>query len=169
MRSALHAAVCKSFESQGWACREVPDREVVEAGFDAYHGRVLVHVQSFSEAGFVSVVANASVGVPASHRARAAELVMRANRELALGSFEMEWDSGQVMFRQGNVFPGDRQDERIIAGLVHNAVREMDRFHPCLGELVRTSAAALPLLDLPALLSREDLLPPAPEPRANDG
>lgn len=158
--SALHAAVLNAFKSRGWRYREVPGMEVVESGFDAYHGRVVAHVQTFAEAHVISVVANASVTVPASHRSRAVELLMRANKELSLGAFEMEWDTGHVMFRQGNVFPGQRSDEPTISGLVHNAVGEMDRLTPFLGEVCRTRKEMLPLLDVAALLKREELLPP---------
>ena len=160
--SALHAAVLNAFKSRSWTYREVSGLEVVESGFDAYHGRVLAHVQSFAAAHFVTVVANASEAVPAGHRNRAAELLMRVNKELSLGAFEMDWDSGQVMFRQGNVFAELRYDEPVIAGLVHNAVGEMDRLTPFLGELCRTKKEMLPLLDVPALLLREELLPPVP-------
>lgn len=158
--SELHSIVLGAFKSRGWACREVTGRDVVETGFDAYHGRVPVHVQSFGDAGIVSVVANASLPVPASHRERAAELLMRVNKELILGNFEMEWDGGAVMFRIANLCLGDHPDEELIASLVHNAVAEMDRLAPFLGELLRTNAAALPMLDVKALLQREELLPP---------
>lgn len=161
--SALHAAVLNAFKKQGWAYREVPGTEVVEAGFEAHHGKVPLHVQSFGEAHIVSVVANASLTVPASHKVRTAELLMRANKELNLGAFEMEWDAGVVMFRQANVFPNHRYDGELIASLVHNAVAEMDRMTPFLGELCRTTKAMLPLLDIAQLLRREDLLPPPPD------
>ena len=131
-----------------------------ESGFDAYHGRVLVHVQSFAEAHLITVVANAAVVVPATHRNRAAELLMRVNKDLSLGAFEMEWDTGAVMFRQGNAFPKLRYDEPVIAALVHNAVGEMDRLAPFLGEVCRARKEMLPLLDVRELLGREDLLPP---------
>ncbi len=158
--SALHAAVLNAFKSRGWSYREVPQMEVVEASFEAYHGKVPLHVQAFGEMHIVSVVANASLTVPASHKTRAAELLMRANKDLNVGAFEMEWDAGLVMYRQANVFPKHRYDEDLLASLVHNAIAEMDRMTPFLGELCKTSTAMLPLLDLKQLLQREDLLPP---------
>ena len=161
--SALHAAVLNAFKSHGWAYREVPEMNVVEASFEAYHGKVPLHVQSFGEMHIVSVVANASITVPASHKTRAAELLMRANKDLNIGAFEMEWDAGVVMFRQANVFPKHRYDEDLLASLVHNAIAEMDRMTPFLGELCKTTGAMLPLLDLTQLLKREDLLPPPVE------
>jgi hypothetical protein len=158
--SALHAAVLNAFKSRRWAYHEVPGMEVVEANFEAYHAKVPLHVQSFGEAHIVSVVANASITVPPSHKVRAAELLMRANKDLNVGAFEMEWDAGMVMFRQANIFPKHRHDEELIASLVHNAIAEMDRMTPFLGELCGTTPAMLPLLDLAQLLKREDLLPP---------
>jgi hypothetical protein len=167
--SALHAAVLNAFKKQGWAYREVPGQEVVESSFEAHHGKIFLHVQSFAEADIVTVVGNLSQSVTASHRLRVSELIMRVNKELNLGAFEMEWDLGQVMFRQGNVFPANRADEKIIAGLVHNVVSEVDRFTPFLGEVCRTSREMLPMLDLRGLLSREDLLPPTPPEEEEQG
>jgi hypothetical protein len=166
--SALHVAVLNAFKSMNWQYRTVPDMEVVESGFEGYHGRITLHVQSFPEAEIVAVVATASATVPAGHRAKVAELLMRTNKELNLGAFEMDWDGGTVMFRQSNVFPKNRHDEGIIANLTHNAVAEMDRLTPFLGEIIRTKKDLLVLLDVPELMRREDLLPPAPPEGAAD-
>ncbi len=167
--SALHASVLSAFKKQGWAYREVPGQEVVESSFEAHHGKIFLHVQSFADADCVVVVGNASSTVNASHRLRVCELIMRVNRDLNLGAFELEWDGGQVMYRQSNIFPPNRSDEKIIAGLVHNAISEVDRFTPFLGEICRTSREMLPLLDVRELLKREDLLPPTPEGEESEG
>ena len=161
--SSLHAAVLNTFKRMNWAYRKVADREVVEADFEAHHGKMHIHVQSFGEAHIASIVATSSAIVPTSHRARAVELIMRVNKDLNIGNFEIEWESGVVMFRQGNVFPRHRYDEEVLAGLIHTAVAEMDRLTPFLGELCSTAKEMLPLLNIPDLLSREDLLPPVPE------
>ena len=161
--SALHSAVLNAFKRMNWQYRKVPDLDVVEADFEAHHGKLHVHVQSFEEAHIVSVVSTASLGVSATHRARSAELIMRVNKDLNLGAFEMDWDSGVVMFRQSNVFPRNRYDEELISSLVHNSIAEMDRFVPFLGELCRTKKEMLPLMSVRELLEREELLPPVPE------
>lgn len=164
--SALHVAVLNAFKSMGWEYHVVPDVEVVETWFEAHHTKVLVHAQTHAEAGIVSVVSNGSFPVPDTHRKAACELIMRTNKELNLGNFEMDWDSGQVMFRVSNIFSPHRHDERIIASLVHAAVAEIDRLTPYLAEVCRTLAAALPLLDIPELMSRTELLPDIPVPDA---
>ena len=162
--SALHAAVLTAFKTMGWEYHAVPEAEVVETWFEAHHTKVLVHAQTHAEAGIVSVVANTSFPVPETHRLAACELLMRTNKELNLGNFEIDWDSGQVMFRVSNIFSPNRHDERIIASLVHAAVAEVDRVTPYLAEICRSTPGALPMLDIPVLMRREDLLPDVPGP-----
>ncbi len=137
--------------------------EVVETAFEAHHTKILLHVQSHAEAGVVTVVANSSINAPRSHFKAVAELTMRTNKELNLGNFEMDWESGQVMFRLSNIFPRQRVDTHVIASLIHTSVGEMDRFTPFLAELVRTSELELPLLKVAELMARADLLPTPPE------
>ena len=163
--SALHAAVLNAFKNNGWQYRVVPDMEVVESWFEAHHAKIFVHAQSHADAGILSVVSNGSFNVPKTHLKAAAELLMRSNKELNLGNHEIDWDSGQVMFRVSNIFSSNRYDERIIASLVHTAVAEMDRLTPFLAELCRLGTGELLLLSVPELLAREDLLPDIPEPQ----
>lgn len=160
--SALHAAVLNAFKAQGWAYRKVEQDEVIESDFEAHHTKVSLHVQSFGDSGIMSVVAGASIPVPKSHYLAVCELLMRVNKELTVGNFELEWETGQVLCRVTNVFPPNRAEERIIAGLVHSTVAEVDRLTPFLGEICKTPQGELLLLRVAGLLKREDLLPPAP-------
>jgi hypothetical protein len=164
--SALYAAALEAFKTQGWHYREVPGMEVFESDFEAHHTKVPLHVQIYGDAHVASIVAMATVTVPNTHRLSAAELLMRTNKELNIGNFEMDWDSGTVLFRATNIFPPHRYDQRIIASLVHSAIAEMDRLTPYLGEVCQTPKGELILLRVPDLMKREDLLPPVPEAQA---
>ena len=161
--SALHATALSMFKEMGWHYHEVPEHNVIECNFEAHHTKVPLHMQVFGDTHIVSVVANATLQVPSTHRLPVCELLMRVNKELNLGNFELEWDSGQVMFRITNVFPPHRHDSRILASMVHSAVAEMDRLTPFLGEIIRTPKGELLLLKVADLLKREDLLPPVPD------
>ncbi|TLD69628.1 hypothetical protein FEM03_16860 [Phragmitibacter flavus] len=159
---SLHAAVLNAFKQQGWACTEVPGMTVVESQFEAYHSKIALHLQSYDEPQILSIVANVSLTVPHTHKSRTAELLMRVNRELNLGSFEIDWDRGAVMFRQSQVFANHQFEPSIIISLVHNALAEVDRITPYIGILCKTVPSLLPMLSIPDLLLREDLLPPVP-------
>lgn len=161
--SALYAVALSTFKEMGWHYREVGAQEVIESDFEAHHTKIPLHVQVFGETHIITVVANSTLQVPSSHRLPVCELLMRTNKDLNLGNFELEWDGGQVMFRVTNVFPPNRHDVRIIASLVHSAVAELDRLTPFLGEIIRTPKGELLLLKVADLMQREDLLPPAPD------
>jgi hypothetical protein len=161
--SALYAATLSTFKEMGWHYREVPEHSVVEADFEAHHTKVPLHVQVFGETHIASVVASCPLSLPATHRLAACELLMRTNRELNIGNFELDWDSGTVLFRATNIFPPHRYDPRILASLVHSAISEVDRLTPYLGEIIRTPKGELILIQVADLMKREDLLPPAPE------
>lgn len=161
--SELFSATLSAFKAQGWIYREVSGMEVLEADFEAHHGKVPLHVQVYGEANIASVVARASLIVPKTHRLPVAELIMRTNKELNIGNFELDWDDGVVMFRVTNIFPPKQHDVRILASLVHAAIAEVDRLTPFLGEIIQTPKGELLLLSVRDLLKRQDLLPPAPE------
>jgi hypothetical protein len=160
MPSALYTATLAAFKAQGWAFQPVQGIEVIEANFEAHHAKVPLHVQIHGEAGIISVVARATVTVPTTHRLQVSELLMRTNKELNVGNFELDWDDGTVMFRVTNIFPGGIHDERLIAGLVHTSIGEVDRLTPFLGEVCRTPKGELLLLRVSELMKRQDLLPP---------
>lgn len=163
MPSALYSATLATFKAQGWQFRPVSGLEVIESDFEAHHAKVPLHVQVYGESGIIGVVARASLEVPTTHRLVVSELLMRTNKELNVGNFEFDWDTGVVMFRVTNIFSKDHHDERVIAGLVHNSIAEMDRLTPFLGEICRTPKGELLFLRVTDLMKREDLLPPAPE------
>jgi hypothetical protein len=156
------------FRSHGWHHETVPGMAVVESGFEAHHGRVFLHVQAYAPLRAVSVVSlsPARIGVPAV-RAKAAELLLRANERLNLGAFEMRWDAGEVLFRIGNVFPGGQVDAGVLTWMVETAVVEMDRLLPALGVLSRADAGDVGPLDMEAWLEREDWIPDVSGPGAD--
>jgi hypothetical protein len=161
--SELFAKVLSVFAEEGWACHEVAEQEVLRAGFEAHHARVDLHVQVFPSLAAVSVVSESPRTSPSpAHRERLAELAMRVNQTLTVGNFELDWETGRLLFRVSNLFPAPQGDARIIRGLVHTTVGEMDRIAPLEAIVLQADGARLASLDLTALLGRDDLLPSIP-------
>lgn len=162
MSSPLYLSVTSAFDSEGWAHAPVEGREgeVLRAGFEAHHARVDLHVQVFDAIRAVSVVAESPLQTdnPAC-RERVAELAMRTNEGLTVGGFEMQWDRGLLMFRLTNLFADEQADSKIVTGMIHAAVAEMDRVAPALATLHRAEGAELAAIDIGELLQREDWLP----------
>ncbi|MEM0896051.1 MAG: YbjN domain-containing protein [Verrucomicrobiota bacterium] len=157
--ATLFQFVTDAFTKANWAFRPVHGRDVIEAEFEAHHGKVFLHVQAFGEIGAVSVVAESQEAFGAESKMALSELLMRTNRALSIGAFEMDWDRGQVSFRASNVFAPGEASHEIIASLVRTTVVEMDRLTPLLA-IVKSKAGQF--VDVQALLAREDLLPGEP-------
>lgn len=156
--SALFETVKAVFSGENWAFSEVPDREVIQAGFEAHHTRIELHVQAFPELAAVSVVSESST-VPANdpaRRERVAELLMRVNQTLTVGNFEMNWDTGTVLYRATNVFPEEKGNRKIIRGLIHTTIMEMDRVTPLLSHIAHAEGGTLAGLDVAEMLRQAD-------------
>jgi hypothetical protein len=130
---------------------------VIESDFEAHHAKIPLHMQVFGETHIASVVALSSLQVPSSHRLAVSELLMRTNKTLNIGNFELDWDTGTVLFRVTNLFPPGRAEERTIASLVEMSVAEMDRLTPQLAEVCRTPKGELLLLNIPGIIAKAEL------------
>ncbi len=159
----LFPTIQATFQRMGWKAHEVADREVLEADFETHHTKVRVHAQAFPAINAISVSATASHKIPTARTGLIAEMLMRTNHELLIGAFELDYETGLVLFRATNIFPPHRIDERIIASLVHSALAEIDRITPFLTLLLNMTVDELAKLNLKLFLKREDLLPPVPE------
>lgn len=156
----LLTQVIQSFEANGWAFASVENADVIEAGFEAHHGRVHLHVQAFPPLNAVSVVSQSPFRADdPDSRIKIAELLMRTNHELTVGAFEMNWDTGETIFRATNIFPRGKFDSTILTGIVESTIVEMDRMMPMLSIVIQTDRQQLPALDISQLMAREDLIP----------
>lgn len=156
-------SVATAFGQQGWHCEPVEGREVLEAHFEAHHTHIHLHAQAFPQLNALSIVAESPLSPESTHLTLAVELLMRANKQLTLGSFEFDFDRQHLVFRITNLFDREQFDADIVSSMVHCAIAELDRIVPLIGTLLKTPADLLSDLSLPLLLEREDLLPPVPE------
>ncbi len=162
--SSLYDSVIELFQQEGWQYAPVEGREIIRSGFEAQHTRVNVHVQIFAPMQALSVVSESDwKSSDQQKRVKLAELAMRVNRELTVGNFEMDWEQGQLVFRVTNLFPEGKVALSIIKGMVHTVISEMDRIAAIESQIHLAEGTDLLRLNLPILLSREDLLPAVPD------
>lgn len=152
--SPQFASVQRTFARNGWHCEPVTGRDVLRAGFEAYHTRLDLIAQAFPDLNALSVVTETPLPLHRPHRAALLELLARANKRLTLGGFEYDLDRQQLVFRVTNVFERAEFDADIVTGMVHCAIAEMDRLTPCTALLRDTPATELATLDTAALLER---------------
>ncbi len=150
----LYAKIKEAFNSANWEFREIEDKKVIEAEFEAHHAKVPLHAQSFEELMAISVVSRLSFCILPKSMRSALDALMRTNITLNLGNFEANTVNGEVYFRITNVFPDYNFNPEIVTSLVRVAIVEMDRVTPFLSELNKN-----PNQPIAQLLERKDLLP----------
>ena len=150
----LYAKIKEAFNSANWEFREIEDKKVIEAEFEAHHAKVPLHAQSFEELMAISVVSRLSFSILPKSMRSALDALMRTNITLNLGNFEANPVNGEVYFRITNVFPDYNFNPEIVTSLVRVAIVEMDRVTPFLSELNKN-----PNQPIAQLLERKDLLP----------
>ena len=150
----LYAKIKEAFNSANWEFREIEDKRVIEAEFEAHHAKVPLHAQSFEELMAISVVSRLSFSILPKSMRSALDALMRTNITLNLGNFEANPVNGEVYFRITNVFPDYNFNPEIVTSLVRVAIVEMDRVTPFLSELNKN-----PNQPIAQLLERKDLLP----------
>ena len=150
----LYIKIKEAFNYANWEFREIEDKRVIEAEFEAHHAKVPLHAQSFEELMAISVVSRLSFSILPKSMRSALDALMRTNITLNLGNFEANPVNGEVYFRITNVFPDYNFNPEIVTSLVRVAIVEMDRVTPFLSELNKN-----PNQPIAQLLERKDLLP----------
>jgi len=150
----LYKKIKEAFELAKWEYREIEDKNVIEAEFEAHHTKIPLHAQSFEELMAISVVSRLSFPIVPKSMSAAIDALMRTNITLNLGNFEANPVNGEVYFRISNVFADHDFKNEIITSFVRVAIVEMDRITPFLSEINKN-----PNQPIAELLNRKDLLP----------
>lgn len=150
----LYTKIKEAFELENWEFREIEDKNVIEAQFEAHHTKVPLHAQSFEELMAISVISRLSFPIAQKSMSAAIDTLMRTNVMLNLGNFEANPVNGEVYFRICNVFADYSFKKEMITSLVRVAIVEMDRITPYMAEINNN-----PNQPIAQLLERKDLLP----------
>lgn len=116
------------FDEQNWEYDlPEPSEELVLLGVSTENDnefQCLIHVnETAKNAVFFSIFPN---NVPEKRRTLLAVLLLKINYLLLLGSFEMDFDDGQIRFKISYVFEDMELSVKTIEYIVSNVIIEMD-------------------------------------------
>jgi len=155
-------SVVSAFHSNDWQCEVIDGQEVLQTMFEAHHTRVHVLAQVYVPISCLSIVGETQINFDPIFHPYILELLMRANKQLTMGSFEIDMDRGVLVCRITNLFDREVFDKDIISSMVHCVIAEIDRITPYLTVITQTPSDLLEELSIERLLMREDLIPPVP-------
>ena len=101
----------------------------LEAMFvDSFGSRLRLSICSDVDADNLFVILRAPCMVPRRRRPEAAEYLTRANWGMSLGSFDMDWSDGEVVFRVSLHAPGTTLTAEMVGQMVDSAFWAMRRY-----------------------------------------
>lgn len=156
-------SVADAFNEQSWAHEIVEDREVLTTSFEAYHTRVQLFAQIFTQLNSLTIVGETAMPIDELRLPLLLELLHRANKQMNLGGLEYDLDRQRVVFRITNIFEREKFDKDIVSTMVHCSIAEVDRIVPFCSIIQKTAEDLLDDLSIERLLLRQDLLPPVPD------
>jgi hypothetical protein len=115
-------------KSDSWRYEPVEGTSALRMRYEGQNGTwtVLVYTrESLRQAGFYSVLPDP---VPDDRLPAVAEYLHRANYDLAIGCFELDWDTGQVRFRTSLDLEGGELGDRQIRNYLYANVLTCDRY-----------------------------------------
>jgi hypothetical protein len=142
----FHEAALVLLNERGWDFVTAPGESMARLDVQGEHGYWLCLLQSRQEQGQLLFYSICPATV-APHRFEAmAELLTRINFRLAVGCFDMDYDSGQVRLRTGAILDQAAPDPDVIEAAVEANVVIMDAYLPALMAAVHSDVTPLEAL-----------------------
>jgi hypothetical protein len=120
--------VAEMLRRGGWEFRQVDNQPVFSMQIQGHHGAWAAYVQVIEQTQqlvFYSLIPESS---PIESIPLVAEFVTRANHDLAIGNFELDFESGEVRFKTSIDVIGGRLDVPIVDRLIHTNLAAMDQY-----------------------------------------
>lgn len=125
----LNAAV-RFFEEDGLSFIQLKDEPTLKLDFQGDTGQWLCFALAREEQAQFVFYSVFPVNVPEAKRAAVVEFLNRANYDLYVGNFEMDWTSGEVRCRTSIDLNGEQLSRPVVQQLVYVNVRLMDYYLP---------------------------------------
>jgi hypothetical protein len=131
------------FRADGWPVLrdEGDDVGAIHTRFQGEHGSWACVAQAREREERLCIYSVLPISVPLELVPEAAEFLTRANFGLLVGSFEMDWDDGEVRFKTGFDVEGTELTPQLIRPCVYTNVLTTDRYLPGLLQLVVGTAS----------------------------
>ncbi|HLP89280.1 MAG TPA: YbjN domain-containing protein [Nostocaceae cyanobacterium] len=122
--------VVNFFKNDNWPFVQMEDQPILQTNFQGENGqwscfaRVRLEQEQFI---FYSVC---PVNVPENKRLAMAEFLTRANSDVVIGNFEMDFDDGEIRYKTSIDVEGERLTFGLIKQLIYPNVMIMDEYLP---------------------------------------
>jgi hypothetical protein len=122
--------VCDFFARNDWPINVVADESILYMVYQGDNGRYDCLAGVRNEEGQFLFYSVCPVPATEDRRAAVAEFVARANYDMVLGNFELDFDDGEIRYKTSAPIEGAQLSPAIVALLVLVNLRTMDQYLP---------------------------------------
>jgi len=126
----LVAAVRKALEDDGWPVWDTDEPDVIASAYQGENTLIVCVAQCGDDDRFLVFYSFCPLEVPPQRRMAVAEFLMRANHQMRLGNFEMDFEDGEVRFKTSLDTDGADLTPAMVRNLIAPNVLAMDRYVP---------------------------------------
>jgi hypothetical protein len=140
---AIFDTVVRFFEEEEWSFTQREDQSLIQLMFQGDNGQWSCYAQAREDLAQLVFYSVCPVNVPEDKRLVVSEFLTRVNSNLLMGSFEMDFDDGQVRFRTGIAIGEMGLSTGLVEPLVHANLLLMDLCLPHLMTVLYGNATPL--------------------------
>lgn len=141
-RTSLIERVRTYLRNDDWHFDHHPENNFLTMGFKGQHGTFRVVVRTREEEEQVAVYSLHGTAIPEEHRAEVAEFSTRANYNMILGNFEMDFRDGEFRYKTSIDVEGGELTETMFRNLLTSNVLMIDRYTPGLMRVLYSGISA---------------------------
>jgi hypothetical protein len=128
--SQLFDAIIEFFNADEWPYAQLEQSSALRMGFQGDNGNWLCYANVREERQQFLFYSVCPVNAPPDKRPLLAEFLTRANYDLPIGNFELDFDDGEIRFKTSADIEGDRLSDALLKNLVYTNVITMDHYLP---------------------------------------
>ena len=129
MGKILDAAI-GFLRSDGWPFEQLADEDVVRVVFQGDHAQFNCFGQAREEQSQFLFYSLCPITIPEHKRAEMAEYITRANFDMSIGNFEMDYADGELRFKTSIDVEGTELTDSLMKPLIYANVLMMDQYLP---------------------------------------
>lgn len=125
-------------EQDNWPVQPMADLGILQTQFQGDNGHWICQARANAEISQVVFYALCPVNAPPAKIAALAEYITRANYDLVIGNFELNFETGQVRFKTSLDVEGTQLTPELVKNLVYANVFLMDKYLPGILKVIYT-------------------------------
>jgi hypothetical protein len=144
---AIYDAMLKFFTEDDWPITPLEGRPIIRTAFSGKNGNWACFAQAREEQFRCLFYSVCATNTPENKRMAMAEYLTRANYDLVIGNFELDFRDGEVRYKTSIDVEGDELTSALLKQMVYANVMIFDKYLPGIMKVMYTDVPPAEIVD----------------------